>query len=84
MAGEKAEDKAVGRIRGGLNTKLHAIVDGLGNPVKFLLSAGNDDDCVHAVELLENLELCGSNVLQTGLMVLDSFGNTSQSMGLIT
>ena len=30
MAGEKTEDKAVGRTRGGLNTKLHAIVDGLG------------------------------------------------------
>ena len=63
MVGEKTEDKAVGCTRGGLNTKLHAIVDGLGNPVKFLLSAGNDNDCVHAVELLENVELCGSNVL---------------------
>ena len=63
MVGEKTEDKAVGRTRGGLNTKLHAIVDGLGNPVKFLLSAGNDNDCVHAIELLENVELRGSNVL---------------------
>src|SRR5699024_8527618 len=63
MAGKKAADKAVGRTRGGLNTKLHAIVDGLGNPVEFLLSAGNDNDCVHAIELLENVELCGSNVL---------------------
>ena len=61
--GGKTEDKAVGRTRGGLNTKLHAIVDGLGNPVEFLLSAGNDNDCVHAIELLENVELCGSNVL---------------------
>ena len=50
-------------MRGGLNTKIHAVVDGLGNPVKFLLSAGNDNDCVHAVELLENVELRGSNVL---------------------
>ena len=63
IGGEKTEDKAVGRTRGGLNTKLHAIVDGLGNPVEFLLSAGNDNDCVHAIELLENVELCGSNVL---------------------
>ena len=63
MVGEKTEDKVVGRTRGGLNTKLHAIVDGLGNPVEFLLSAGNDNDCVHAVELLENVELCRSNVL---------------------
>ena len=63
MAGKKTADKAVGRTRGGLNTKLHAIVDGLGNPVEFLLSAGKDNDCVHAIELLENVELCGSNVL---------------------
>ena len=51
--GEKTADKAIGRTRGGLNTKLHAIVDGLGNPVEFMLSAGNDHDCVHAVELLK-------------------------------
>ena len=42
MAGKKTADKAVGRTRGGWNTKLHAVVDGLGNPVEFLLSAGND------------------------------------------
>ncbi|MCI9036761.1 MAG: transposase [Oscillospiraceae bacterium] len=33
--------------------KLHAIVDGLGNPVEFMLSAGNVHDSVHAVKLLE-------------------------------
>ena len=31
--GEKTENKAVGRTKGGLNTKANAIVDGLGNPV---------------------------------------------------
>ena len=36
--GGKTADKAVGRTRGGLNTKLHAAVDGLGNPVEFMLS----------------------------------------------
>ena len=56
--GEKRANKAVGRTRGGLNTKLHAIVDSLG-----ILSAGNDHDCVHAVELLETIEISGSNVL---------------------
>ena len=61
--GEKTADTAVGRTRGGLNTKLHAIVDGLGNPVEFMLSAGNDHDSVHAVELLKKVEIGGSNVL---------------------
>ena len=63
MVGEKTADKAVGRTRGGLNTKIHAVVDGLGNPVEFLLSAGNDHDSVHAMELLEKVQICGSNVL---------------------
>ena len=63
MVGEKTADKAVGRTRGGLNTKLHAIVDGLGNPVTFLLSAGNDHDSSHAIELLDKIEISGSNVL---------------------
>ena len=62
-AGEKTENKAVGRSRGGLNTKLHAIVDGLGNPVEFLLSPGNDHDSTHAIELLEKVDLTGSDVL---------------------
>ena len=61
--GKKTENKAVGRSRGGLNTKLHAIVDGLGNPVEFLLSPGNDHDSTHAIELLEKVDLTGSNVL---------------------
>ena len=61
--GGKTTDKAVGRTRGGLNTKLHAIVDGLGNPVDFMLSAENDHDSVHAVELLKKVEISGSNVL---------------------
>ena len=63
MVGEKTADKAVGRTRGGLNTKIHAVVDGLGNPVEFLLSAGNDHESVHAMELLEKVQICGSNVL---------------------
>ena len=61
--GGKTADKAVGRTKGGWNTKLHAVVDGLGNPVEFLLSAGNDHDSVHAVELLKKVRISGSAVL---------------------
>jgi transposase len=46
-----------------LNTKIHAVVDGLGNPVEFFLSPGNDHDATHAVELLDKVEIEGSNVL---------------------
>jgi len=61
--GEKAEDKAVGRTKGGLNTKLHATVDGLGNPVAFLLSPGNDNDSTHAIELMSKTDIAGSSLL---------------------
>lgn len=46
-----------------MNTKIHALVDGLGNPVEFLLSPGNDHDSTHAIELLSTAELSQSNVL---------------------
>lgn len=55
--------QAVDRTRSDLNTRLHAIVDGLSNPVEFFLSAGNNHDCVHTVKFLEKVELNGSNVL---------------------
>ena len=63
MVGKKAEHKAVGRTKGGLNTKIHAIVDGLGNPVAFLLSPGNDNDSTHAIELMGMTDITGSNLL---------------------
>ena len=63
MAGKKTGNKAVGRTKGGLNTKIHAIVDGLGNPVAFLLSPGNDNDSTHAIELMSMIDIAGSNLL---------------------
>ena len=53
--GKKAEEKAVGRSKSGLNTKVHTIVDGLGNPVAFLLSPGNDHNCRHDIPLPEKV-----------------------------
>lgn len=53
----------MGRSKGGLNTKIHAIVDGLGNPVDFLLSPGNDHDSTHAIALLSKTDISKSNIL---------------------
>ena len=63
MVGKKAKNKAVGISRGGKNTKIHALVDGLGNPLAFLLSSGNHHDSVYAVPLLRQIDLAGSNIL---------------------
>ena len=53
MVGKKRENKAIGLTKGCLNTKIHAIVDGVGNSVAFLLSLGNDGDSTHAIELMK-------------------------------
>ena len=63
MVGKKAEDKAVGMSRGGRNTKIHTLVDGLGNPLAFMLSSGADLDSTHAVPLLRQINIEGSNIL---------------------
>ena len=57
---KKTADKSVDRTRGGLNTKLHTVMDSLGHPVEFLLSAKNDHDSVHAVELLKESRSAGA------------------------
>ena len=83
MVGKKTENKAVGRTRAGLNTKLHALVDGLGNPVEFLLSAGNDHDSIHAVELLKKIDITGSNILETKPMAAKKFGHIFPKAALV-
>ena len=44
--------QAIGVTRGGLNTKIHALCDALGNPVQFVLTPGQRHDSQVAVELL--------------------------------
>jgi transposase len=43
----------MGRSRGGLTTKIHALVDGRGLPVRLHLSAGQANDCKEAEPLLD-------------------------------
>ena len=45
----------MGRSRGGLTTKTHALVDAEGRPVRITLSAGQAGDAPAAPELLEML-----------------------------
>lgn len=47
------EAQALGRSKGGFTTKIHALVDGLGNPVKFILTGGHRNDITQAAELLK-------------------------------
>ncbi len=51
----------MGRSRGGLTTKVHMLVDALGRPLRFIVTAGQVGDIAQAPALLEN---------QTGKAVL--------------
>ena len=53
----------IGVSHGGKTTKIHAIVDALGNPVHFLLTGGNIFDASAAIDLLSGVNISGSNIL---------------------
>lgn len=48
-------DQALGRSRGGLSTKIHLAVRGLGCPVRFVITAGQKGDAPQAEALLADL-----------------------------
>ena len=47
-----AEAEALGRSRGGFSTKVHVLCDALGNPVRFILTPGQQADITQAAALL--------------------------------
>jgi len=49
---KKGGAQPIGRSRGGPSTKLHAVVDALGNPVRFVLTPGQAHEMRVASELL--------------------------------
>ena len=55
MLPKKDEEQAIGQSRGGLSTKIHALVDALGNPLAFLLTPGQTHDLVGADALLPQM-----------------------------
>lgn len=55
-APQKKGDQALGRSRGGLGTKIHALVDGLGMLAKFRLTGGQAGDSPEALPLLGELQ----------------------------
>ncbi len=50
------EEQAIGRSKGGLSTKIHTLVDALGNPLAFLLTAGQAHDLEGADALLPRMQ----------------------------
>ena len=58
---ESQKEQALGRCVGGFTSKINAMVDALGNPLKFILSPGQQHDSKVASALVEGIE--GSDVL---------------------
>lgn len=48
-------EEALGRSKGGFTTKIHALVDALGNPLKFILTPGQRNDITQADALLDGV-----------------------------
>jgi len=54
--GKKGDrDNCLGRSRGGLTTKIHAVVDGQGLPIRLSLTAGQSHDGQAADDLLDHV-----------------------------
>jgi transposase len=49
------QSQAIGRSRGGRTTKIHALADGFGRPLAFLLTGGQAADCRAAERLLDRV-----------------------------
>lgn len=45
-----------GRSCGGFSTKIHGVCDALGNPLHFIITAGNRHDAPQAIDLICNIE----------------------------
>jgi transposase len=50
----KESERAMGRSKGGLSTKVHMVSDAHGNPIRFSVTEGQRHDAVEAPHLLRN------------------------------
>lgn len=50
-----ATDQALGRSKGGFTTKIHVMVDALGNPLDFILTGGQAADVTQAYVFVEDV-----------------------------
>ena len=55
-AGYGKEEQGLGRSKGELTSKIHALVDALGKTLKFIITGGNRNDIIKAEGLIENIK----------------------------
>lgn len=70
--GRKNGSECIGRSRGGPSTKIHVVVDGLGNPTKVALTEGQVHDVTQAPAMLEealNTSVVGDKAYDSNAIV---------------
>lgn len=53
---DESQDQALGRSKGGFTTKIHVMVDALGNPLDFVLTGGQAADITQAYTLIKGVK----------------------------
>lgn len=53
---DSQEEQCLGRSKGGFTTKIHAVVDALGNPLRFILTPGQRNDITQAEFLIKDFK----------------------------
>ena len=51
----RGRGRLIGRTKGGMNTKLHAVTDAIGRPIPFSMTAGQVSDYTGPAALLSHL-----------------------------
>ena len=74
------QDQALGRSRGGFSTKVHVLVDALGNPLDFILTGGQVADVTQAKALLEGRK--ANNAIMDKAYDADKLLNQIDSQGM--
>jgi transposase len=49
-------NQGLGRSCGGFSSKIHAVCDALGNPLRFIITAGQVHDSTQAIEIIKGLK----------------------------
>lgn len=52
----KQDEEGLGRSCGGFSTKIHAVCDALGNPLRFIITAGQRHDVSQAIAIVSGLK----------------------------
>ncbi len=51
----KQDDEGLGRSCGGFSTKIHAVCDALGNPLRFIITPGQRHDVSQAIDIISGI-----------------------------